>query len=389
MKADDYVKLYAETVGKKVSYKLKPSHILNFHAVLGACLKDQYVPRGGTDVDLRIHPFVIRPSGSGKALVYDLAEELAEKVGLIWVTRNKITEAGLIGTIRSHKGEQILIYGDAYNCDIIGFTEASLLLKDTNLCKNFNTLMDRKGVVSRKLAIGEITYRTRATVVLSSFPNRLVYDHLQTGFMQRCTVYYERLPLRYYREVMEWLAKKYGHDSRPRVARELAKIADRLKLIREYEFKFDLNGDAEKAMFTLGENFEKMVKPYPYFTGEVLKTFGTRWSEQILKLASHHAALELRGQLTKRDVDYGLRIGLGNLRSVSAFINDYYIKDKNYRRLEKQLEKFKEKRKTVKLSALARNLKPIKVTQIEAMLDAYEARGELKVDHKGRKVVFL
>lgn len=389
MKANDYIKMYAETVGSKMSYKLKYSHILNFHAIVGSCLQDETVPRGGAKVDLRIHPFIIRPSGSGKALSYDLAEDLATKCELKWVTRNKITPAGLIGTLRASKEGTTVIYGDAYDCDIIGFTEASLLLRDITLCKNFNTLMDVKGIVSRKLAIGEVTYRSHSTVVLSSFPSKLVYDHLQTGFLQRCLVFYERLPLRFYRQVIEWLAKKYGYDSTHKVAKELSVIAKRLKEIKRRNFKFQLNKEAKNMMFKLGKKFEKMVKPYPSIKKEVLKTFGTRWAEQTLKLSAHHASLELRDQILKRDVEHGLRISEVGLRSVFAFIDEYYVKDKRHVRLEKQLERFREKGKEITLSQLSANLKPMTVTTIESMLDTYEAREELKVDRKRRKVVFL
>ena len=142
-------------------------------------------------------------------------------------------------------------------------------------------------------------------------------------------------------------------------------------------------------MVKLGEKFEKVITPYPDFQEEVLRTFGTRWSEVVMKLSTHHAALEFRNKVEQRDIDYGLRLGTLSLQSAFAFIDEFYAKDKTYRRLEKQLAKFREKGKTIGLSELARRLKPMKVVQIERMLEVYEVKGELKIDHKTRKVSFI
>lgn len=386
---NEIVNKYAKEIGDKIGYKLTVAHMITFHGVLGACLNDEVLVRAGSYIDLRIHPFIIRESGAGKALTYGLAEDLANKINLEWATRNRITEAGLIGTVRTRKGVKIEYRGDANDLDIIGFTEAGLLLQNPVLCRHINTIMDTKGWVSRKMAAGVVGYKTHTTLLLTSFKCKLVYNSLQTGFLQRCLMFYEGTTTPETGKVIEWLGERYGVDKRPKVEKQLDVIAKRLIKVRKNNYKFTVDKQAKRLFVGLGKTFVDMIKPYPEFQEEIMRTFGTRWSEHCAKLSAHHCALELRNEINKTDVEYGIHLGTVSLQSAIDFVAENYAIDKTHRRLVKQLDKAKLKgKKTITFSELARNLKPLTVLQIEKMLEVHQLRNELIIDHKKRLITF-
>lgn len=395
MNSDDIIRLYSETVGERSGYKLKFLHLFNLHAIIGACLKDQAIAIKGQKIDLRVHPFIIRESGSGKALSYNQAERLAEMVGLDWRTRTKITEAGLIGTIYRTKEGIETILGDAAEADIVGFTEANVLVKathqSTTMMDVINQILDPKGEVFKRLAHGNISYTTRVTLVMSSYPSRLLYDQICGGFLQRCFLLYEYLPTDFFVKTSKWIVQNVGVDETETCEDALSKIANRLRKVKERNVHFRFEKGAHTVFNQIPTELEKLAKGYPFLP--MLKTFITRYTNLSVKLACHHAALDLRNAVNKRDAEHARELCLLSFRGVCEFLSEYCEKDKKQQTLARVLfDRFrdKEKRKEVSLSELLRfaNLKKERCLE---MLQPYEYREQIRLERHGRGtwIVFL
>lgn len=387
--ADALLALYWKELGDQMSYKLKYSHILNFHALIGACLKEQVFTYKGQKQDLRVHPLIVRPSGSGKALSYELAEEMAKKAKLMWATRSSLTVAGLIGTIVLRKGEPIPIYGDAAEYDIIGFTEAQTLSKSSSqfgtMTEMLNQILDPKGEIFKRLATGVIAYKTHVSLLLSTYPSELMYENLQTGFLQRCSIFYEDLSLSHYIEIVRWMIENIGTKETKEMQEAKRVIVWRLKAIKQKQFNFDFSNVKER-LTQVPAKFENVLRGYPEI--ELLKTFTTRYLNLLLKFACHHAALDLRDKLTEKDIEYGEKLCIVALKAACEFLVKYYTPDKDYLRLERQLTKFKEKDKEVKFNVLLQNLRPWKIGDLLRHLEPFEIRGDITVDKKRHCVIF-
>ena len=115
----------------------------------------------------------------------------------------------LLGTLIKSGKNIIERFGDGFYKDIIGYTEASNLFTTKShsktLLTSLNTLLDEKREVHRTLAYGNIDYNTNVSLMLTTFPNPLVYTQLQSGFMQRCFVLYEIIGLDEYSEISKYL----------------------------------------------------------------------------------------------------------------------------------------------------------------------------------------
>lgn len=386
--SNELIELYWQSAGEEIGYKLKYPHILNFHAIIGACLNKQWISVRGHKFDLRVHPFIIRGSSSGKALSYDLAEKLSNLIGLDWRTRTQLTEAGLIGTIRLMKGVPMVIRGDAYGTDILGFTEAHTLLKasskSSTMTETINMILDPKGEVHKKLATGVIEYDTRVSLVMSSFPSLIVHEQLNKGFLQRCFIFYENLPLTYYTGIMEWLADNIGVDEEKTVEEYLETIATVLKIIRNVKFNFDFL-EVRKILNEIPYEFEKLVKGY--FDINILKTFAPRYFNLLCKIACHRASLELRSVVNEEDILYAKELCLVSFRSVCNFVMDFHKLERVYGRIDRQFMKLKEIGKSeIKTSELLRHLRPLRKEQLLHRLQPYVYRNEIEILNDGKLI---
>lgn len=384
--SDQLIEKYWQIIGEESGYKLKYPHILNLHAIIGACLNTQWLKIRGHKIDLRVHPFIIRDSGSGKALSYDQVEKLANLTGLNWKTRTSLTEAGLIGTLRQTRKGIIKIYGDAYETDILGFTEAHILLKassrSSTTMESLNMILDSKGEIHKRLANGVLEYNTRVSLIISSFPSPLIHEQLNKGFLQRCFIYYENLPLPYYVGIMKWLAENVGTDTGSQVEKNLRKIAKVLKKVKETEFNFDFTY-VRSMLDVIPDEFAQIVKGY--FDVEILKTFSPRYFNLLLKIACHHASLDFRNEINGKDIEYAKELCLLSFRSVCNFVMDYHQLEKIYYRIDRQFEIFRNKGiYKIKTSVLLRLLRPLKKEQLLHRLEPYVYRGEIKILDEGK-----
>jgi len=366
--ADDYIKSYLDKA-KTTSYKLETAHNFFLHAVIGACLTKPHAPFQPwiPSKDYRTHVLLIRPSGSGKAPVYDMAEKLASQVNLTFATRTIMTEAGLIGTHDKKLGIQ---YGDAMSHDILGYTEASNLFTTRSHSKtmmtSLNTLLDEKREVHKSLAWGIIDYNTNVSLMLTTFPSPLVYDQLQSGFMQRCFVLYEVIGLDVYKEISQYL-NEIVWTKRPIVI--LTDLVKRLEEIKQKDFKFRTRKKVRKAMNDVVDDFGDIVTGFQDVQKDVLKTFMTRQTRLLHKLMCHHASLELRENLTLEDVEYAKLLCFASYKSICRYIKDNYKRDSRYERVERLIERLKAKgKKRVKLHRFTAGLRPMKVSEVKDIL---------------------
>lgn len=358
---------------KQTSYKLETAHNFFLHAVIGCCLTKPHAPYETWDdptTDYRVHTLLIRPSGSGKAPVYSMAENLAINSDLKFRTQTNMTEAGLLGTVSKTGRDIITTYGDGYYYDIIGYTEASNLFTPKShsrtLITSLNTLLDEKREVYRRLAYGNLEYHTNVTLMLTTFPNPLVYTQLQSGFMQRCFVLYEQIGLEVYKEISKYLNEIVW---RPQREVNLQPLTERLKQIKNKNFNFKTNGKVREAMNKVVDDYAKLVVSFQDVQKEVLKTFMTRQTVLLHKLMCHHASLELREKLNVQDVQYAKLLCIASYRSICKYIKDHYKRDPRYERVENLIFRLKEKgHKKMKLSPFTARLRPLTVSEVEEIL---------------------
>jgi len=249
-----------------------------------------------------------------------------------------------------------------------------------------NMLLDPKGEVYKRLALGSIEYVSRVSLVLSSFPSKLVHEHLKTGFLQRCFIFYESLPLKYYTGIMEWLARYVGADKTEQVNNFLTIVAERLKDVKQKDFKFKFTDEAREILKTVPELFGNLVAGY--FNVDILKTFLARYETLLFKIACHHAALDLRDEVDAIDVEYAKELTELSFRSLCDFVLEHHNPPKEYLRLKKYLDKFRsERRRTVSISELLRAIH-WKKDKLLKEIEPFEVRGEVDVDQENRQIVF-
>lgn len=291
----------------------------------------------------------------------------------------------LLGTLIKSGKNIIERFGDGFYKDIIGYTEASNLFTTKShsktLLTSLNTLLDEKREVHRTLAYGNIDYNTNVSLMLTTFPNPLVYTQLQSGFMQRCFVLYEIIGLDEYSEISKYLnaivwKKKQQIDLTP--------IINRLSEIKEKQFSFSASKEIREAMNKVINEFYDLVKVFDEEHRKILKTFMTRQTILFHRLMCHHSSLELREEISLQDVKYARALTLDSYKSICRYVQDNYKVDKRYLRFQRLIHKLKQEGKnTTTLSELSARLKPIKVSEIEKIALWYQQfHGIIEVNGK-------
>lgn len=140
-------------------------------------------------IDMRCNIMIIAPPGFGKSLFmrHFIGQMGYLKDVMQCCMSSMLTEAGLIGT---YAEDGRIIPGDAmnYKCGILGYEEANILYSkaeyNSALFDSLLALLDY-GMIRKRLASGEITYRSYSTVWCATQPMRL---NLSFGMARRFVI---------------------------------------------------------------------------------------------------------------------------------------------------------------------------------------------------------
>lgn len=346
LSADDIVAQYIKA-GALLGNKLDYEHKLAFHVILGSILKDVKFPIGGKYEDLRFHLMLVRDSGFGKKLVASLAELLSQMASAIMNSMTYFTTAALIGTLDS-EGKQI--NGLADTSDILLVKESAVVFKtsqtehSSDILEIFNRILDTPcpQVILKQLAKGAVVCNTSASLFFTTYPFAVLSEQKNVGFFQRVFFSYKRASLSDAEANIDWTIDNLSNDQVEQVKEELRPVVERILELRGWlklhnKFNFDKVIDALKVSTEIFKSKFRDIADE-----ERAKTFIVRKFNQMLILAMHHAALDLREDVNESDISYAQGLTLNSIQELEAYFEEFSM-DVEYNNVKRYLYKLQTK----------------------------------------------
>ena len=294
---------------------------ISLHAILGqAICKRVYYQMGARRIDTRVHLLLIKPQGTGKGAGYGLVLKMAKAVGLNFQSLTESTDAGLVGTLdRDENGNRIILDGLLKTADMIGMEEASVLFDYTNefskknmtyMQITMNALEDSSCFISKKLGPELIEFKPHASFILLTYPpDRLVDKLLKTGFMDRIICIFEEVTLEDRLSVIEIMSRRTS-VSDDDYKKKFKDVESRLKAVIRYFTETNIStrivipDKVHDVMIQVIQEFAMKILDASPKAREKLEHFISRLYEVLMKLAIHHAVLNIRRELDVSDVMY-------------------------------------------------------------------------------------
>ena len=292
------------------------------HVVLGQALKNIHYKMGNRKIDIRVHLLLIKPQGTGKGAGFGVAMRFAQALGLDFQTLTSSTDAGLEGTLEYDEVEKEMAItpGLLQTADIIAMEEASVLFdlvsdfskKNMTLMQiTMNPLDDASCHIDKKLGSELISFKPHASFLLTTYPpDKLADKIVKTGFLDRTIAVFEDVTLEDRLEVIKQLMPKINAISSQESADEFDSISKRLIRVTEFANKHIPNGcmvipkDVQTLLLEVIEEFAMKILDASPKAREKLEHFISRLYETLLKLAIHHAVLDLRNSVDVSDIAY-------------------------------------------------------------------------------------
>ena len=332
---------------------------LTLHLILGQIFKHIYIYVGQNLRDLRIHPFVIQDSGSGKSVAESLVIKIANSLGIpIYNATGEVSEPKLIGSwewvdkVKKVKAggkvkpivvrEKVLVPGVLKMFEkggIILYDEAGVFLRSAK--KEYNLLLlnyiqavmnpigSPMNRISRDLKGGQIIVQPQCSLWFLTYPIKgEIIEVLRTGFFQRTLPLIRRLSEDDWKMIEDGVInlmltaqnkeeefKKFLKENE----RELNYIISYLREVKEWakNVKRVYFGDGVKEALNLYrqmlykelENLEGEVK-------EIFNTFRVRSLIDVMVIAAHKALLDKRIIVRKEDVEYAAKLIFNSITSL-------------------------------------------------------------------------
>ena len=313
----DYISYFSQSSVKNELYGK-----ISMHVVLGQALKNIHYKMGNRKIDIRVHLLLIKPQGTGKGAGFGVAMRFAQSLGLDFQTLTSSTDAGLEGTLEydEEEKERVIVPGLLQTADIIAMEEASVLFdlvsdfskKNMTLMQiTMNPLDDASCHIDKKLGSELISFKPHASFLLTTYPpDKLADKVVKTGFLDRTIAVFEDVTLEDRLEVMKKLLPQINSTSAAESAEQFDSISKRLIRVTEFANKHIPNGcitipqDVQVLLMQVIEEFAMKVLNASPKAREKLEHFISRLFETLLKLAIHHAILDLRNSLDVSDIAY-------------------------------------------------------------------------------------
>jgi histone H3/H4 len=344
-KGNKYINLFLKTFDK-VSVHNEFYARLSLHLILGQIFKNFKLYVYGNYNDLRVHPFIMAPSGSGKSVAEAFIYTIAQKLNIPFeIITGEVNEASLIGSwVPDKRNPNIMVLEEGIlkryeKGGILLADEGAILLKSTK--KNYNLLLllylqsamnpigSPSNTIVRNLKYGVIKVEPQCSFGILTYPvKELLLETLRMGLFQRALLYIRVLSPKDWLKMSEaikqgilisqnqssfnLLIKNY-YDN----IADLSNYLNGVKLWSTGLSKLIIQSDTnakqiDKFIAEYNELCSKVKDPMK----EILDSFRNRSLVEIFKLASHKALLDKRLVITDEDINYGLLIVKKSLNSI-------------------------------------------------------------------------
>lgn len=308
------------------------------HVIIGQLCKQIKIPQENYYDDNRVHLFLIQRSGTGKSAGSDAFLTIVGVLGQSVHSMDDFSDASVAGTVveNDDTDEVEERAGFLGANDYVHADEASTLFDPTKhqsktlifIQKACNPIGSPGNVINRSLSAGSVETTSETSFLLTTFPperRREVEAILNSGIMQRMLFFPRSLDMQtkraMAREVVKQQAKK-GSDQQVQIGeidgdddnviyRE--KVVNKFIELREFASSItEMEFPIEYETYMMG----KVDFMYDYINAntqrddvrEKIQDFVIRWMVMIRKLATHHALLDRRTSINKRDMEYGWNI---------------------------------------------------------------------------------
>jgi len=320
---DDLHHLYIEMV-KCNSVMNDLAYSLYFHSLLGSYFKKYIIRWGVTNKDLRIHPFWIQDSRTGKDQLNKCHSLIGKECGLTICYETDITgDASLIGSYDTEaeryntehgltlanpqkagkKGSIFYVYkdpiikGDLGTYDIVIVGEAKLFTQtgSEKILTVIQPALDYPGFVRKKMRHTKaIEYNCDATLISTTIPfKRMNSLILNQGFYMRTALLINKLTFEKIKIMRKEARKLRALSYRQKFDECLQKFSSILKEYdREQRYLF-VTPEANKRLEIFSEKFDKYVEEN--LQGKELQaaiSFTQTFEDIVLKMAGHIAILD-------------------------------------------------------------------------------------------------
>jgi len=206
--ANSFKNEYKRIAGKRSLYNTVINETM-FLVLAGAVMHSQGIfVETQSRKDLRIHVLLVQPSRTGKGVSLKILEQASKMCDLTYADEVVLTDAGLVGQINPTADEQNkkkglepddegwqdpVIIGDLGIYDIISFSEGKQMIKlsthSDDKLEILQSVMDTPGLLRKRLANGEISYTSNASIVsVTYFLDDFERIFLEQGIFQRMLI---------------------------------------------------------------------------------------------------------------------------------------------------------------------------------------------------------
>jgi len=155
-----------------------------------------------------------------------------------------------------------------------------------------NQILDVDGEVSKRLAHGEISYKTKMSFFGTTYPPREGLRYISEGFIPRMLVAYQDIGDDFYDEVCEWIISSVGLVYNADV-KSIEQLAATLKIIREKVSDINYSfTDARETYRSIAKNLKRRALDYPLHIQKMATPFTNRNIIATIKLSTCMAALD-------------------------------------------------------------------------------------------------
>ena len=294
-----------------------------FHTFLGAYFRDTKISWGMSNKDLRVHPFWLQPSRTGKDQLNKVLNDVAISAGIKSVIITDISsDASFIGTFdnyahqyntenglsknapsrKNKKGGMVtykdpIIKGDLANYQLIIISEGKLLFQTQSkkLLTILQPALDYPGIIRKKMKQEEpIEYECTASLVITSIPFKEISKSiLDQGFFQRCALFIRRLSIEEIRQMRTEAKKLRNPNYKQKYLNAKIEFLQILNSLENIPETLEVSDSAEEVLNKLQNNFIDEISTKVQGTDTMNALSFTQTAEEIaLKMAGHIAILE-------------------------------------------------------------------------------------------------
>jgi len=192
---------------RKTSFYNEVPALLSFFFLQGQAVADYIrIPVWASYLDPRFHVFWIQPTRSGKSIAWEFIGEVANLAGIDADIFTSGTDAGLIGSFKTHKDEDGNYYSEEVpgllnGNKLLNFDEGSILLQPSPkqffqevilyLQQAMNPIGSQSNTLTKHMKDGKIETESRVSFWITTYPPAGVKEYVLTkGLFQRVLLLY-------------------------------------------------------------------------------------------------------------------------------------------------------------------------------------------------------